>query len=166
MHDATTRKSISGATLLDELLSVVVLSIGLLGLAGLQGRVMGIVANAETQSAALSLAESRLEHLRGIAAAPGSDAGYASIAEASETVTAVGGARLDAPITLRTSVARYRLQPSGDGQSRYLLVRAGDAPVQADVPEFKRVTITATWTSRSGAVQRLALPGLVSPGGY
>src|SRR5262249_43822513 len=134
-----------GASLLDELTAVVVLSAGLLGLAGLQGRVQNLAANAQTQTIALTLAQSRLERLRGLADEPGGSAGYEPVTDSRETVAAIGDQHLDAPITLRVDVARFRLQ--GAEPARYAVADAS-AAVDPGVPEFKRVTVTASWTSR------------------
>jgi hypothetical protein len=156
-----------GSSLLDELTAVVVLSVGLLGLAGLQGRVQNIAAGAENQTIALSLAQSRLERLRGVAGDPGrAGEGYVQIAPSEETVTSVGGQHLDAPLTLRVDVARFRLQPgSATEPARYVAVENAE-PFENAVPEFKRVTVAAIWTGRDGATHRFALPGIVSPGAF
>jgi len=156
-----------GASLLDELTAVVVLSVGLLGLAGLQGRVQGMASTIENQTIALSLAQSRLEHLRGVATDPGSAGeGYARIAGSSETVSVIGDQRLDTPFTLRVDVARFRLPPAADSeQARYVAVSDNTA-FQADVPEFKRITVSAAWTGKNGAAHSVVLPGVVSPGAF
>lgn len=159
LHIRTAR----GATLLDELTAVVVLSVGLLGLAGFQGRVQGLAANTENQTIALALAQGQLERLRGIAADPASaGSGYAHIADSRETVSTIGDQHLDTPISLHVEVARFRLQQE-DG--RYVAA-TGDPAFQSDIPEFKRVTVTAEWTGRNGVAHSVALPGIVGPGAF
>jgi Tfp pilus assembly protein PilV len=155
--------SARGASLLDELTAVVVLSVGLLALAGLQGRIQNLALNSETRTAALALAESRLERLRGIANEPDEGAGYARIASSSETMTTVAGQHLDVPITLGIDAARFRLQDDAS-KPRYVAVEQAAAPSEA--PEFKRVTITASWTDRYGTTNSVVLPGILSRGAF
>jgi hypothetical protein len=154
------RHHVRGSSLLDELTAVVVLSVGLLGLAGLQGRVQTMAADAENQTLALTLAQNQLERLRGIAGDPGGT-GYEAIAGREATIGTIGEQRLDTPFALHVEVARFRLQGE-TGAARY--VAAGDdVPLQANIPEFKRVNISVRWTSKTGGVHGVALPGIVSP---
>lgn len=146
-----------GSSLLDELTAMVVLSIGLLGLAGLQGRVSSVAANAESQTMALTLAQSELERLRGVADAANAPSGYARIADRKETIRSVGEQHSEVPYALRVDVARFALK-----DRRYVPV-GDDVPMQADVPEFKRVTVSVAWTSRNGVTHSLALPGILGP---
>jgi hypothetical protein len=155
--------SVRGASLLDELTAVVVLSVGLLALAGLQGRIKNLAVNSETRTAALALAESRLERLRGIANEPDDGAGYARIASSSETLTTSAGQPLDVPINIGIEAVRFRLQEDGS-LARYVAVEQAIAP--SEIPEFKRVTITASWTDRYGTTSSVALPGILSRGAF
>ena len=146
-----------GSSLLDELTAMVVLSIGLLGLAGLQGRVSSAAANAESQTMALTLAQSELERLRGIADGANAPSGYARIADRKETIHSVGEQHSEAPYVLRVDVARFALQ------DKHYIPVGDDVPMQPDVPEFKRVTVSVAWTSRNGVTHSLALPGILGP---
>jgi len=157
-------RNVRGSSLLDGLSAVVVLSIGLLGLAGLQGRVQNMAAAAENGTIALELAQSRLERLRGIASEPGrAGAGYARIGNSRETVAAIGDRHLDTPISLQVDVARFRLEA---GAESHYIAAAADAPFQVDLPEFKRVTVTATWTGKTGVPHTVTLPGIISPAAF
>lgn len=157
-------RNVRGSSLLDGLGAVVVLSIGLLGLAGLQGRVQNMAAAAENQTLALDLVQSRLERLRGLASEPGSaGAGYRRIGNSRETVAAIGDRHLDTPISLQVDVARFRLEAGSE--PRYTAAGA-DAPFQADLPEFKRVTVTASWTGKTGIAHKVSMPGIVSPAAF
>jgi len=163
--DMDARSRTRGSSLLDQLTAVVVLSVGLLGLAGLQGRVQSMAANAENQTLALTLAQSQIERLRGLADLPGG-VGYEKIVERTDTVKTIGAQRLVTPFSLRIDVARYQLQPSAEaGRSRYLVVDE-DAQSHPDSPEFKRVEVTLAWTSKTGVPRSVSLPALISRGTF
>ena len=163
--DMFARSRSRGSSLLDQLTAVVVLSVGLLGLAGLQGRVQNMAANAENQTLALTLAQSQIERLRGLADLPGG-VGYEKIVERTDTVKTIGAQRLVIPFSLRIDVARYQLQPSAEaGRSRYLVVDE-DAQSHPDSPEFKRVEVTLAWTSKTGVPRSVSLPALISRGTF
>ena len=159
------RSRVRGSSLLDQLTAVVVLSVGLLGLAGLEGRVQNMSANAENQTLALTLAQSQIERLRGLADIPGG-AGYEKIVERNGTVNTIGGERLDTPFALRIEVARYQLQTSADADGNRYRAVGDDAPVLPDAPEFKRVKVTIAWSSKSGASRSVSLPALISRGAF
>jgi hypothetical protein len=160
MAGSSFRQKVRGSSLLDELTAVVVLSVGLLGLAGLQGRVQTIATDAENQTLAVTLAQNQLERLRGIAGDPGGT-GYEKIAARDATISTIGEQRLETPFALHIDVARFRLQGE-PGTARY--VAAGDdVPMQANVPEFKRVNISVRWAGKTGGAHSVALPGIVSP---
>jgi type IV pilus assembly protein PilV len=162
-HFRTTR----GATLLDELTAVVVLSVGLLGLAGFQGRVQNLAANTANQTIALALAQGRLERLRGIAADPANaGSGYARIADSRETVSAIGDQHLNTPFALHVEVVRFRLQQDGAPDITRYTPAADNVPFQTNVPEFKRVSVTAEWTGKNGVAHSVTLPGIVAPGAF
>src|SRR6185312_11753115 len=98
----------------------------------------------------------RLEQLRGIANEPDAGAGYARIADSRETMTTVAGQPLEVPITLGIEAARFQLQ-EGAVPPRFVPVEPGTAV--SEVPEFKRVTVIASWTDRYGATNSVVLPG-------
>lgn len=156
-------RNVSGSSLLDELTAVVVLSVGLLGLAGLQSRVQTMAADAENQTLALTLAQDQLERLRGIAGEPDGN-GYEKIAGREASIATIGEQRLDTPFALHIEVARFILQGE-PGASRYMAAE-DDSPRQASTPEFKRVNISVGWTNKAGGVHRVTLPGIVSPAGF
>jgi hypothetical protein len=164
--DMNAHRWIQGSSLLDQLTAVVVLSVGLLGLAGLQGRVQDNAANAENQTLALTLAQSQIERLRGLADIPGG-VGYEKIVAHEAAINTVDGKRLDSPFALRVEVARYQLQPSpeADAVAQYRVVD-GETPTRADSPEFKHVNVTLAWTSKSGVPHRVWLPALISRGTF
>lgn len=155
-----------GASLLDELTAVVVLSVGLLGLAGLQGRTLGMAAQTQARAMALTLADNELERLRGRANAPGNEAaGYKQIGNSSQTLTEIDGQRLRAPFRVDVAVARYRVVD--DGSMRYRPVELGNnLPYDSATPEFKQVLVTVAWQAADGKASALSLQGIVSPGPF
>ena len=64
MSSPTTRKSDSGFTLLEVMLAVVILSVGLLGLAGMQGIALGRNGNANQLTVASNLAADMIERIQ------------------------------------------------------------------------------------------------------
>jgi len=161
MAGARSRHNVRGSSLLDELTAVVVLSVGLLGLAGLQGRVQSMATNAENQTLAITIAQNQLERLRGIAGDP-AGAGYGRITGRKATIEMIGDQRLETPFAVRIDVQRFQLEEAGAGSAHYRMV-ADDAPAQVNLPEFKRVNVTVAWTGKTGAVHSVSLPGVIGP---
>lgn len=64
MSSPTTRKNDSGFTLLEVMLAVVILSVGLLGLAGMQGIALGRNVNANELTVASNLAADMIERIQ------------------------------------------------------------------------------------------------------
>jgi len=157
---------IRGSSLLDELTAVVVLSVGLLGLAGLQGRVQNLASNAESTTLALTLAQNELERLRGVAADPGrAEEGYGHIAGNNRIIEAIDGQHLETAFTLHVDAVRFRLQGDAETPGAHYVAADDAAPVQAGVHEFKRVGVTVTWM-RNGNAHSVAVPGIISPAAF
>ncbi|MFC0678907.1 prepilin-type N-terminal cleavage/methylation domain-containing protein [Lysobacter korlensis] len=155
------RRSSSGFGLIEVMIAVVVLATGLLALAALQGSLARASGEAKTRGRVAALLTTRMEQLRANQ--------YASAA----TIAADGcgtdlGAGVDwvpasfcteAGLGSVTTTQQVTLFSSALGASSFT---ANRVPVIAGEPEFKRVTLTATWTDASGESHTLAMTSELS----
>lgn len=123
-----------GSTLLEALVAFLVLSLGMIAIARLQGQLRLDADVARQRSEAVRLAQEDMETLRGfstIAAAPGTRS-FDALASASRTV---------------------------DGGTAYLIDRRIGP---SDAPQAKTASITVSWTDRSGTAQHVTLHSLIA----
>ncbi len=152
----------AGFSLIEILIAVVILATGLLALTALQGRLAQASAEAKVRSRVASLLTSRMDELRA--------AQYASIppaagsATAAATVTCTGGnwvciAQNESAVTGLSVGQNYErfMDVSGTFTS------SGTVAPNVSTAEFKRITLTATWTDAVGVGRRLSVSTDVSP---
>jgi hypothetical protein len=152
---------IRGSTLIDELTAVVVLSVGLLGLTALQGRLIRTASDAESELSALSLAQSRFEQLRGFLHETGAVKSYQSITSGVETMSPAGAQPFSTRYTMQVEVTRFRLEKDVAGRHFAPIANDSSIPVSVIVPEFKRVTITVSWSDRLGEFRSVDMAGII-----
>jgi prepilin-type N-terminal cleavage/methylation domain-containing protein len=147
-------KRVPGFSLLEVLIAVVVLSVGLLALAALQGAMTRSSAEAKARGRVAAMLTARMDDLR--------TAGYGNIAVAAVPAVTVsregvagedcgdgGNEWLDCP---RVEAGLDRLQVSQDGKVWYgnASFAVSNAEQDSSIPQFKRVTLTATWSDAGG----------------
>jgi Tfp pilus assembly protein PilV len=127
-----------GVGLIEALISFLVLSIGLIGMARLQTRLRLHADMARHRSEAVHLAEQDIEALRGFTAmVPASGVhAYADIASAARTVGATSG---------YTTNTQYTLQRNVD-----------------DATTYRAATVTVSWPDRQGQTQQVLLQSIVA----
>lgn len=153
----------SGFSLIEVLIAVVILATGLLALTALQGRLAQASGDAKVRSRVASLLTSRMDELRA--------AQYASIppaagsASATVTSTCAGGAAWVCSAETESKASGLSVAHT---YARFMDVAgaftsSGAAAPNLSTAEFKRITLTATWTDASGAGRSLAVSTDVSP---
>ena len=135
-----------GFSLIEVMIAVVVLAVGLLSLAALQGELFRSGAEAKARANAATLAQQVIEDARtfGFVTAPDADYvgnTYNSLATADWEVADVGGVTFD----VTRDVTRYRF----DSASGTFVEDAASAFSLA-VPEFKMVRVVVSWTDSNG----------------
>lgn len=148
----------AGFSLIEVMIAVVVLAIGLLSLAALQGRLFQSGAESKARAVATSLAQHTLEEARSFAFvttpvnADGSitytGATYASLAAGTPQTTTSGGIGF----TVTRSVTRYRYSETAG-----VFVANTTDPFSVGVPEFKQVNIDVTWKGSDGVDKSVKL---------
>lgn len=152
-----------GFSLLEVLIAVVVLAVGFLALAALQGSLTRASAEAKVRGRVAAMLATRMDDLR--------NGGYGSLVNGGPTtLTSTNGdcdpatpdatdwidcARIQAGLgTLTTS----QTITTWSGTANFA---AGGAPAPT-VPQFKRVLLTASWTDADGSNQQLSVASDVS----
>lgn len=152
-----------GFSLIEVLIAVVILATGLLALTALQGRLAQSSADAKVRSRVASLLSSRMDELRA--------AQYASIppaagsASATLTATCAGGAAWVCNAETESKASGLSV---GHTYTRFMdvagtMTNTGAAAPNLSTAEFKRITLTATWTDAAGSNRSLAVSTDVSP---
>jgi type IV pilus modification protein PilV len=159
----------TGFSLIDVLVAVVVLSVGLLALAALQGSLVRAGSAARAQSQAMNLAQEKLEQLRGFVTTGGATGTYDSIQAATETISNVGGNAAVNTYTRTTTVNRYQLVADslgdGSGIPAFLSVSScssGTGCTPIGINEFKRVTVSVAYTNESGQSNTVQIGDVIS----
>lgn len=158
----------SGFSLIEILIAVVVLATGLLALTALQGRLAQASADAKVRSRMASVLTGRMDELRA--------AQYASIppvmppapanghATSNTTVACTGGnwvctAQSEGGVSDLVVTHAYERFMSVGG----VFVSSGEQPPNPATAEFKRITLTATWSDATGAAKRMSVSSVASP---
>lgn len=129
------RRGQRGSALIEALVAFLVLSLGMIAIARVQGHLRLGADVARQRSEAVRLAQEDMETLRG----------FASIEEAAD-----GTRSFDAIASASRSV---------NTGTAYLLDRRIAA---ADLPHAKSASITVSWTDRSGASQQFTLHSIIA----
>lgn len=162
------RASIRGFTLIEILIAVVILATGLLALTALQGRLAQTSAEAKTRSRVATMLSARMDELRvgqygnpdlDVVTGTGSKVTNFTCASAApdwlcttQTESSVTG------LGVRQQVDRYTSAVSAGSFSI-----SGTPADSVSIPEFKRITLLATWTDATGGGRRLSVTSDVSP---
>lgn len=151
----------TGFSLIEVLITLVVVGFGLISMAKLQGVVQQDTSAAKARTVASHLAEQKIEDLRNftVLLPVGAAIAYSTIAtNAGGSVALASGAVPVANVTYnRTWIV-----------NNYYYTNVNTAPttvvpVSAPLfPDFKRITVTITWQDADGANQALALNTIIS----
>jgi type IV pilus modification protein PilV len=148
----------SGFSLLEVLIAVVVLSVGLLALAALQGSLVRGGSAAKAQTQAMALAQQTLEQMRGFKTSSGNTDSYAAIVAATDTV-AIGANSY----TRTVAVDRYKfLSNTGSSGGTFQSVSNDTTSVPIGTNEFKKITVTVSWTNESGQTTTVQQDDVIS----
>jgi len=156
-----------GFSMIEVMISVVVLGFGLLALAALQTSIIRASSETKSQTVALQLAKDKVEDLRAFQDLTG----YQALTSGNDTVNNASGNLSGVNFTRTWTVTRFAYQPN---TSSFVSVTpltgatpAGTAPnTFVSNNEYKRVTVTVNWTDSSGATQSIGIEdaiGAVSP---
>lgn len=163
------KRNSRGFSMIEVMISVVVLGFGLMALAALQTSLIRSSAETKAQTVALQLAKDKLEDLRSF----GTLAGYQAVTTGTDTVNDSNGNLGGVNYSRAWTVTRFGYQPS---TSAFAAIATLTGPTPAANAsgvaftannEYKRVAITVSWTDANGATQSIGLEdaiGAVSPG--
>ena len=142
-----------GFSLIEVLVSVVVMSFGLLSLAALQGTLFKASAETRAQSVALALANEKVEYFDGYR----DRAEFQDFADGNDAAVTVDGIAY----TRSWTVERYAYPEAGG--SFALVSDTGPTPSgYVTNNEFKRIQVTVTWDDASGTEQAVTLESAIS----
>lgn len=147
-------RSFQGFSLLEVLVAVVVLSTGLLALAALQGNLSRSSADAKVRSQVAALLQARIDQLRTM--------GYNAVVNGVTDTCATNVGATDGSDWVPASFCTQNgLASMSASQAVSVYTSAVGAanfaigtPGSADDPQFKRITVSATWTDATGAANR------------
>lgn len=153
-----------GFSLIDVLIAAVVLSVGLLALAVLQGQLVRNSSATRSQTQAMALAQEKLEQYRAFKTATGATNSYASIvpipSSSAETIATVGGTAAANTYTRTVGVERYILSMS---TGKFVSADPTDLTTNPITPnEFKVVTVTVGWTDSFGTPSSTQIKDVIS----
>lgn len=162
-----------GFSLIEILIAVVVLATGLLALTALQGKLAQASAEAKTRSRVASMLATRMEFLRAaqydnvaLDVPAGGDTDSDGIETNGPYSTCAGGdawicaTQTESATDQMKVYQRIRRFTSAVGAVSFAV--NGGAPANVAIPEFKRITLAATWKDASGGDHRLGVSSDVS----
>jgi type IV pilus modification protein PilV len=162
-------KAPRGFSMIEVLISVVVLGFGLLALAALQTTIIRSSSETKAQTIALQLAKDKLEELRSFQ----NLTGYQALTTGNDAVNDSTGSLSGVNFTRTWLVTRFAYNPT---TKAFVSVTplVGATPTGGTTPstyvannEYKRVAVTVTWSDVNGASQSIGLEdalGAISPG--
>lgn len=142
-----------GFSLIEVMIAVIVLSVGLLALAALQGELFRSGAEAKARANAATIAQQVIEDARtfGFVVPPDEDYTgntYTSLESTDWTVSNVAGVEYN----VEMDVVRYRFNSATDE------FEINDAdPVSVTIPEFKMVRVSVAWTDSNGLPKKVQM---------
>ena len=142
-----------GFSLIEVLVSVVVMSFGLLALASLQGALMKAGSESRAQSVALSMASEKLEYFTGYR----DREEFQALTDGSDAPVTVDGISY----TRSWTVERYAY-PDAGGTFAAVADTGETAANHVNNNEFKRLEVQVQWTDASGVSQAVALEGALA----
>lgn len=158
-----------GFSMVEVMISVVVLGFGLMALAALQTSLIRSSVETKAQTVALQLAKDKLEDLRSF----GTLVGYQAVTTGADTINDSNGNLGGVDYSRAWTVTRFGYQPSA-GTFAPIATLTGPTPAAnasgvafTANNEYKRVAITVSWTDANGSTQSIGLEdaiGAVSPG--
>lgn len=169
MNTNRMKRNSRGFSMIEVMISVVVLGFGLMALAALQTSLIRSSAETKAQTVALQLAKDKLEDLRSFDTLTG----YQAVTTGTDTVNDSNGNLGGVNYSRSWAVTRFGYQPSA-GVFAAIATLTGPTPAAdasgvafASNNEYKRVAITVSWTDANGSTQSIGLEdaiGAVSPG--
>ena len=142
-----------GFSLIEVLVSVVVMSFGLLALASLQGALMKAGSESRAQSVALAMASEKLEYFTGYR----DREEFQALTDGSDAAVTVDGIAY----TRSWTVERYAY-PDAGGSFATVADTGETAANHVTNNEFKRIEVQVQWTDAGGATQTVALEGALA----
>lgn len=153
-----------GFSMIEVLISVVILGFGLLALAALQTTIIRSSSETKAQTVALQLAKDKIEDLRSFQKL----AGYNALTTGNDSVNDSSGSLSGVNFTRVWSVTRFAYNTAGAVVSVMPNVGAiTTAGTYIADNEYKRVAVSVSWTDANGATQTIGLEdglGAISPG--
>ncbi len=159
-----------GFSMIEVLISVVILGFGLLALAALQTTIIRSSSETKAQTIALQLAKDKLEDLRSYQ----NLAGYQALTSSpsNETLNDVAGSLSGVNFTRSWVVTRWAYQPSS---ATFISVTpltgttptGGSPAIYTSNNEYKRVAVVVSWNDANGTAQSIGIEdavGAISPG--
>jgi prepilin-type N-terminal cleavage/methylation domain-containing protein len=157
-------RRIRGFSLLEVMIAVVILATGLLGLAALQGSLTRNSADAKVRGRVAAMLSARMDELRSV--------GYGSLVDGGPTTTTSTTDDCDPATPDATDWLDCTRIQAGLGSLSVVQTIATwsgaaafveGATSDPTVPQFKRVTLVASWTDATGNVHQLEMASDVSP---
>lgn len=146
-------RSMRGFSLIEVLVSVVVMSFGLLSLAALQGSLMKAGSESRAQSVALAMASEKLEYFAGYR----DREEFQALTDGTDAAVTIDGV----PYTRSWTVERYAY-PKVGGSFAAVADTGETADGYVSNNEFKRIVVQVQWPDATGATQTVALEGALA----
>jgi type IV pilus modification protein PilV len=157
-----------GFSMIEVLISVVILGFGLLALAALQTTIIRSSSETKAQTIALQLAKDKLEDLRSYQ----NLAGYQALTSSNDTVNDSSGSLSGVNYTRAWTVTRWAYKPS---TATFVSVTpltgttptGGNPAIYTANNEYKRVAVVVSWSDANGTTQSIGIEdavGAISPG--
>jgi prepilin-type N-terminal cleavage/methylation domain-containing protein len=149
-----------GFTLIEILVSMGVLALGALALAGLQIALTQSAGNAKSRTTAVNIAQAELERLRGIASVGVNANGDSfddieAILANDAIISTVGGTTY----TMTRAVANHYWVANAFTETD---PTPPEPPLPPTSPDFKKIAVTVSWTDPSGSEQNVTLTDAIS----
>jgi type IV pilus modification protein PilV len=149
-----------GFSLIEVLVSVVVLSFGILALTALQSNLIKASADAKAQSVALALAKDKLEELRSYS----SITAYQNLTSSAsaETLTDSSGNLSGTNYTRSWTIKRYAVPAGGNTFAQYTTLTGTLPNTYAPNIEFKTIEVRVNWVDAAGQAQTIAVEDAIA----